>query len=82
MNGRRHCADGSDEDPQYHIRNNCSDISMHLCDDRAQCIFEGNWCDGKSAAHEGHIGYYLYDCLDGSDEGHHCEDYECFPNTF
>ncbi len=80
MNGVSGCNDGSDEDPQYHIRSNCSEQSEHLCDDGVQCISGEKWCDGKSYDD---LGFYeYYNCRDLSDEGDHCKDWECLPDRW
>ncbi len=74
LDGISHCLDGSDEDPQYHVGRTCSHM-YHLCDDNSQCLQNSFWCDGRSISD----GEDYYGCKDGSDEGLHCQSWECHP---
>ena len=59
--------DGSDEDPSYHVGTVC-DEGYFKCNN-GQCIRKAYVCDGKNMSKG--------NCLDGSDEGSLCNEWEC-----
>ncbi len=68
FDGDKDCKDGSDENPQFNTNFACPD-GYKMCNNSLQCVSEYYWCDGKSGK--------SFDCDDGSDEGLHCEYFEC-----
>ncbi len=71
LDGYPDCPDGSDENLQYHMGRSCKE-GYKMCDDKKQCVLDIYWCDGRTI----HDGEH-FTCNDGSDEGPHCENWDC-----
>ncbi len=76
LNGNSMCPYGRDEDPKYHIGRKCSKGYV-MCNETVQCIQETQWCDGQIISNGGDS-----DCQDGSDEGPHCQNWDCLPDDW
>ncbi len=68
MNGNIDCPDSSDENRKYHAEKNCS-ANQFKCNN-GQCILTEFVCDRR-------YDNELHGCIDNSDEGTHCLNWEC-----